>query len=217
MIVEGIITTEDENGEMHAAPIGPHVDHEFRNWTLYPFQTSTTFANLHRTGRAVFHITDDAFLLTATVLGLGNRRLSSTGNSVDASNGASPGTHRSAEEPKWRDLIEKARQANHESEIGWVLERCHRYYALQITEWDTSTPRAKGNCRIIMQGTKGDFWGWNRAKHSLLELAILVSRRHITDPVTWQSEWERHRIIIDKTAGPEELEALALLTSTVMP
>jgi hypothetical protein len=207
MIVEGIITTEDENGEMHAAPIGPHVDHEFRNWTLYPFQTSTTFVNLHRTGRAVFHVTDDAFLLTATVLGYGNRQRSRNEISADGA----------TTEFQWRHLIEKARQANHESEIGWILERCHRFYALQITEWDTSTPRAKGNCRIVKQGTKGDFWGWNRAKHSLLELAILVSRRHMTDQATWQSEWERHRIIIDKTAGPEELEALALLTSTVMP
>jgi len=185
--VEGIITTEDENGEMHAAPIGPHVDHEFRNWTLYPFQTSTTFVNLHRTGRAVFHVTDDVFLLTATVLGYGNRQRSRNEISADGA----------TTEFQWRHLIEKARQANHESEIGWILERCHRFYALQITE--------------------GDFWGWNRAKHSLLELAILVSRRHMTDQETWQSEWERHRIIINKTAGPEELEALALLTSTVMP
>ncbi|MCU0712541.1 MAG: DUF447 family protein [Pirellula sp.] len=189
---------------MHAAPIGPHVDYAFRDWTLYPFQTSTTFANLHRTGRAVFHITDDAFLLTATVLGYGNRQLSSGQSSVDGSNEQ----RRSEVELKWRNLIEKARRANHEPEIGWVLESSHRYYCLQITAWDTSTPRAKGICRVVK---------WNRAKHSLLELAILVSRRHMTDPAIWQEEWERHCIIINKTAGTEELEALALLTSTVMP
>lgn len=213
MIVEGIITTEDENGEMHAAPIGPHVDYAFRDWTLYPFQTSTTFANLHRTGRAVFHITDDAFLLTATVLGFGNRQLSS----CQKSDVSSSEEHRSDIEFKWRHVIDKARRANHDPEVGWVLESCHRFYALQITEWDTSTPRAKGICQVVKQGTKGDFWGWNRAKHSLLELAILVSRRHMTDPAIWQEEWDRHCIIINKTAGPWELEALALLTSTVMP
>jgi uncharacterized protein len=213
MIVEGIITTEDENGEMHAAPIGPHVDQAFRDWTLYPFQTSTTFANLHRTGRAVFHITDDAFLLTATVLGYGNRQLSPSQNSA-----LGPSQERRSEtESKWRELIEKARRANHDPEIGWVLESCHRYYALQITEWDTSSPRAKGTCQVVKQGTMGTFWGWNRAKHSLLELAILVSRRHMTDPAIWQEEWEKHCVIINKTAGPEEHEALALLTSSVMP
>ena len=213
MIVEGIITTEDENGEMHAAPIGPHVDEAFRDWTLYPFQTSTTFANLHRTGRAVFHITDNAFLLTATVLGYGNRQLSHGQNATDGSSE----DRRSEAESKWRHLIEKARRANLEQETGWVLENCHRYYSLQITEWDTSTQRAKATCRVVKQGTKGTFWGWNRAKHSLLELAILVSRRHMTDPAVWKEEWDKHCIIINKTAGPWELEALALLTWTVMP
>lgn len=211
MIVEGIITTEDENGKMHVAPIGPHVDPDFSTWTLYPFQTSTTFSHLHRSGRAVFHITDDAFLLTASVLGLGN---SSTSGSITDSSSADSREKRYS---PWVAQITRARSATFRSDLGWVLDRCHRYVGLQITQWDTSAPRATAVCGVVSQGSNGDFWGWNRAKHSLLELAILVSRKHLTDRATWNAEWERHRIIIHKTAGPEELDALALLTALVLP
>ena len=74
MIIEGILTTETELGEMHIAPIGPHVDRELQKWTLKPFQTSTTFRNLKRSGRCVFHVIDDGLLLVQSILGMCNTK-----------------------------------------------------------------------------------------------------------------------------------------------
>jgi uncharacterized protein len=69
MILEGIVTTENSDGSMHVAPMGPHVDFAKTHWKLMSFQTSTTFANINRNRRCVFHIIDDALLLANAVLG----------------------------------------------------------------------------------------------------------------------------------------------------
>ncbi len=139
---------------MHAAPIGPHVDAAFRDWTLYPFQTSTTFANLHRTGRAVFHVTDDAFLLTATVLGYGNRQFSSGQNSESGPvKSTDPRLSLSGE----TSLKRRDEPTTIQKSVGfWKLSPLLR---IAITEWDTSTPRAKGICRVAKRGTMGEFCG----------------------------------------------------------
>lgn len=55
------------------------------------------------------------------------------------------------------------------------------------------------------------FWGWNRAANSLLELSILWSRRELVEHAFLTEEFERHKVVIQKTAGDREFEALALL------
>jgi hypothetical protein len=70
LVIEGILATEHEDGSLHYAPMGPLVDRELQSWTLKPFQTSTTFRNLNRTKRGVFHVTDDCYLLAAAAIGV---------------------------------------------------------------------------------------------------------------------------------------------------
>jgi uncharacterized protein len=188
MIIEGIITTEDVDGGMHVSPIGPHVDDELSEWTLKPFQSSTTFSNLHRTGRGVFHVIDDALLMARAVLGLcGNMQSKDSG----------PASELAAFDPQ----------------IGWILANCCRYFALGISEWDISAPRAVARCVITAKHDVRPFWGWNRAVHSILELSILASRVHMLEPTYIQQELERHKTIIDKTAGPREIQAWELLVN----
>lgn len=69
LVIEGIFATEQADGSLHYAPMGPVVDRELKNWTLKPFQTSTTFANLQRTKRGVFHVTDNCLLLASAAIG----------------------------------------------------------------------------------------------------------------------------------------------------
>ena len=61
-ILEGIVTTRNEDGTINVAPMGPVVDPaeapRITNLLLRPFQTSTTYANLARTRQGVFHVTD---------------------------------------------------------------------------------------------------------------------------------------------------------------
>lgn len=71
MIVEGILTTLDLQGGPHITPLGPEwTESDPDRVTLKPFQTSQTYTNLSRVGRAVFHLTDDAYLLAASLCGM---------------------------------------------------------------------------------------------------------------------------------------------------
>jgi hypothetical protein len=74
VIVEGIVTTERPDGSMHASPIGPWVDPSTDRWSFRPFQSSQTFANMHRSGRCVFHLIDDALILVESLRSMADVR-----------------------------------------------------------------------------------------------------------------------------------------------
>jgi hypothetical protein len=57
--------------------------------------------------------------------------------------------------------------------------------------------------------------GFNRAKHAVLEAAILATRTHLLPPEQIRDEYARLQIIVDKTAGAREREAMAMLTQYV--
>lgn len=69
LILEGIVTTKNEDGSPNVSPMGPVVDRELNALRLRPFQTSTTYQNLRRTGNGVFHVTDDVELLVGAAIG----------------------------------------------------------------------------------------------------------------------------------------------------
>ena len=60
-----------------------------------------------------------------------------------------------------------------------------------------------------------EFIGFNRARHAVLEAAILATRTHLIAADEIRREFARLQVIVDKTAGPRELEAMALLTEYV--
>ena len=197
MVIEGVLTTENSDGSMHVSPIGPHVNPELSSWTLKPFQSSTTFANLRSSSRAIFHVVDDSLLMAAAVLGLCNREAISAGI-TDA-----------LTDEQYRELT----AAQFHKEFGWVLDLSCRWTALHIDQWDVSTPRAIADCSQKYVKEQRPFWGWNRARHSILELAILASRLHMLERSVIDEELNRHKIIIEKTAGPREFAAWELLNN----
>ena len=69
MILEAIVTTLNADGSTNFAPMGPQVNADFSHWEMRPFQTSSTFANLKRTGQAVVHVTDDVELIARAAIG----------------------------------------------------------------------------------------------------------------------------------------------------
>jgi uncharacterized protein len=195
MVIEGILTTENVDGSMHVSPIGPHVDLELSSWTLKPFQSSKTFLNLREHARAVFHVVDDPLLMAAAVLGLCN-----------PSELSAESAHRLSYEQ-----ISELVAARFDDEIGWVLDLSCRSFGLSVTHWDVSEPRAIANCVLVRQEEHRAFWGWNRARHSILELAIIASRKHMLAPSEIAGELIRHKIIVEKTAGARENAAWELL------
>ena len=70
MILEGLVTTLNDDGSPHLAPMGPIVDAAFTTLTLRPFSTSTTGRNLLERRQGVFHLTDDVLLLTQAAIGV---------------------------------------------------------------------------------------------------------------------------------------------------
>jgi hypothetical protein len=69
MILEGLVTTLQADGQPHLAPMGPEVDEQLDQFVLKPFRTSQTYANLKRSGQGVLHVTDDVELLAHAAVG----------------------------------------------------------------------------------------------------------------------------------------------------
>ena len=70
LILEGIVTSTNEDGTTNVSPMGPVADREITRLRLRPFSTSTTYQNLKRLGKGVFHVTDDVDLLVRSALGM---------------------------------------------------------------------------------------------------------------------------------------------------
>ena len=64
-------------------------------------------------------------------------------------------------------------------------------------------------------GVRREFIGFNRARHAVLEAAIYATRLHLLPRAFVESELQRLQVIVDKTAGVQEFEAMALLTEHV--
>src|SRR5258708_4859695 len=73
------------------------------------------------------------------------------------------------------------------------------------------TSRPCGVFHVVHFGRLRDFFGFNRGKHAVLEGAILATRVHLIDRQKLVDEFARLRVIVQKTAGPREHEAFALL------
>lgn len=69
LVIEGLVTTVDADGQINIAPMGPRVDRHFKYLTLRPFKTSQTYKNLVQNPEGVFHIVDDVYLLAQAAVG----------------------------------------------------------------------------------------------------------------------------------------------------
>ncbi len=68
MILEGIVTSLDRQGELNVAPMGPIVDEPLTTLVLRPFRTSRTYQNLKSRPCGVFHVVDDVLLLARAAI-----------------------------------------------------------------------------------------------------------------------------------------------------
>jgi hypothetical protein len=109
------------------------------------------------------------------------------------------------------DLPEIPANFSAERVAGRVLSSACRWYEFEVASCDDSHERTQMQARVVHAGRLRDFFGFNRAKHAVLEGAILATRLHLVSPAEVRSELERLRIIVEKTAGPQEQEAFALL------
>jgi len=98
---------------------------------------------------------------------------------------------------------------------GVVLADCCSWRELEVRSIDSTPPRSRIETAVVHKGTRREFIGFNRARHAVLEAAIHVTRLHILPRAFIESELARLQVIVDKTAGAAEFEAMALLTEHV--
>ncbi len=182
LIVEGLVVTAAADGSPHLAPMGPQVDRDLRSFTLRPFCSSQTFANLQRTGTAVFHITDDVELLARAAIG----RIETT------------------------PMYDKIEIPPH-----YALADCCRWFALRVTSSEVAPPRATFHCEVVQVRSVRDWFGFNRAKHAIVEAAILATRIGIIPDADIRNELTRLSILVQKTAGSQERKAWDLLVTSI--
>jgi hypothetical protein len=204
MILESIVTTLDDSGNVNIAPMGPTVDHDITRITLRPFRTSKTYANLlpKSLGQldersptppvrcAVVHVSDDAMLFAqAAVDQIDNdqaHRITTTINTKSCRR----------------------------------LKDCHRWFAVRAVNPDQirqpkTDPRATIECEILEQGVERPFFGFNRAKHAVIEAAILATRTHLLDGEDIQTQIDQLQVPVEKTGGKQERDAFAFLQRTI--
>jgi hypothetical protein len=178
MILEGIVTTRNADRSVNISPMGPRVDAAMERLVLRPYQTSTTYQNLKRTGEGVLHVTDDVLLLARSAVG----------------------------QP---DPL--PRMIDAEAIDGTILADACRWYAFRVESLDDKHERTEIIARVVDQGSIREFFGLNRAKHAVVEAAILATRTSILPPDEIRQEVARLAPLVEKTGGPREHEAFDFL------
>ena len=94
---------------------------------------------------------------------------------------------------------------------GRVLKSACRWHEFEVVSLDDSEERTRIEVRVVHTGRLRDFFGFNRAKHAVLEAAILATRVHILPADQIRSQFEMLRSPVEKTSGSSEAAAFALL------
>lgn len=188
MILEGVVTTSDASGAMHAAAMGPFVDDSeaaagrITRLVLRPFGSSQTAARLAARPEGVFHVTDDVLLVARIVTG-----------SLAAPPAARPaGAVR-----------------------GWVLEDACRAWEFVVEAADRGGERERLEARVVAEHAGRPFLGFNRAAHAVVEACILVTRFHLLGGEEVARRLADLEPLVGKTGGTREREAFDLVAARV--
>ncbi|MEX0777286.1 MAG: DUF447 domain-containing protein [Phycisphaeraceae bacterium] len=98
---------------------------------------------------------------------------------------------------------------------GVVLGGACRYYELAVTELDDRQERTTITMQAVHAERLRDYLGLNRAKHAVIEAAILATRLHLTGAAPVLAEYEKLQTLVDKTGAAAEHEAMAMLRKLV--
>ena len=98
---------------------------------------------------------------------------------------------------------------------GFVLTDACRYYEFRVANFDDAEQRVRIDAEVVFCRTVRDFFGFNRAKNAVLEAAIYATRLHLIPRDEIAAEYRKLRVMVDKTGGPAELEAMTFLETYV--
>jgi len=98
---------------------------------------------------------------------------------------------------------------------GRILTGACRWYTFRVASLDDRQERTRIEVEVLQRGTLREFFGFNRAKHAVLEAAILCTRLHLIPQIEIEAEMKRLATPVEKTAGPAERQAFEFLQAYV--
>jgi hypothetical protein len=94
---------------------------------------------------------------------------------------------------------------------GFILSRACRFYEFRVLSVDDREERSRIEAGVVRAGRLRDFFGFNRAKHAVVEAAILATRTAFLPLADIEAEYRKLAVIVDKTGGPQERQAFDVL------
>lgn len=94
---------------------------------------------------------------------------------------------------------------------GFVLTDACRAIEFRVVSIDETQERVQILASVVHSQSLRDFFGFNRARHAVLEAAILATRLHILSLDEVTAEYRKLNVLVEKTGGPREHEAFAYL------
>jgi hypothetical protein len=191
MILEGLVTTTDPAGAMHLAAMGPQIEDsqvEAAAAGRIERLLLKPFAS-SQTGGNLLRLSEGVFHVTDDSLLLAR---------VVTGTLATPPPSRPATAVR-----------------GWVLDDACRAYEFKVVTADTSQERLRLTAEVVAVHEGRPFLGFNRARHAVVEGAILVTRLHLLGAEEVSRQLRDLAVLVEKTGGPREHEAFRLLEEKV--
>jgi hypothetical protein len=98
---------------------------------------------------------------------------------------------------------------------GVVLSAATSWREVEVTSIDATPPRSRIETRVVFRSAQGEFLGFNRARHAVLEATIVATRLHLIPHDEVRRQVDALAVLVDKTAGPREQEGWALVSAHV--
>jgi len=187
MILEGLVTSCVEGGGMHLAAMGPEVAEE-----------EVAGGRIQRLVLRPFGTSQTAANLARAAQGVFH-----LSDDVLLLAGVVTGT---ASPPPARPAT---------AVRGWVLEDACRAFEFRVESADVSQERVRLEARVVHVHEGRPFVGFNRARHAVVEAAILVTRLHLLGADEVARRMRELAPLVEKTGGRSEREAFGLLEARV--
>ena len=94
-----------------------------------------------------------------------------------------------------------------ETVVGYIIQSACRAYEFKVESIDETGPRMSLICEVLKVHRMRDFFGFNRAKHAVIEAAILATRIDFLPAEEIQQQFQQLQMMVEKTAGPVEARA----------
>ena len=198
MILESIVTTTNVDASTNISPMGPRIQQPVVS------DKPATQPRSAQTDAAFTHFELRPFATSTTFANLKRHRqgVLHVDDNVELFARAAISKIKTAELP----TLTKAEKID-----GHIIQSACRAYEFKVESIDESGPRMSLMCEVVKVHRLRDFFGFNRAKHAVIEAAILATRINFLPAEEIQEQFQSLKAIIEKTAGHTEASAFDYL------